>query len=340
MRSPSRLSLVALAFCLCFTAAAQCPPGIAVHDGAYRSPSGFLGFAPETLAGAEPLSLVVFLHGYGGINPLNYGAWLREIVAQGAVVLYPRYQRNLLVPGSRRFADHAAEAVAAGVAWASDLDLPVDTSTLVYVGHSYGGAIAANLMARQGDLGLPPAAGAVLAAPGTSRLRGSRLEAYDGVDPAVQLLVVSHGGDYVVGEEFCELLLQTVPDTSRIAWWRQAADAHPDTSAHERLGDNHNEAYAIDMGFDTGYRNYTTRKALRVGRTDAVDTLLYWPLTVELIRAARDGREHPALVAGPAPYAMGAWPDGTPRTPLACVRPDSLSPSGDADADRYSAVGE
>lgn len=325
MLAVRRLLPTALAVCLAFLAAAQCPPGISVHDGDYRKTSGFLGFAPASPPPGRELSLVVFLHGYGGINPLNYGAWLRNIVEQGAVVVYPRYQRNLLIPGSRRFAANAAEAVRAGVAWAAGLDVPVDTAAIVYVGHSYGGAISANLMARQRELDLPRAVGAVLAAPGTSRLRGSRLDAYDGIDSTAQLLVVSHEGDYVVGDEFCELLQQTVPASAKTAWWHQRADAHPDTTLELRLGENHNEAYALDEGFDTGYRNYTTRKALRIGRIDAVDTLLYWPLTEQLIAAAREGRQHPAFAGGPADYEMGRWPDGTRRCPVELIarEPDS-----------------
>ena len=322
-RYPLAAVLVSAAVAL----AAQCPDGIVVHDGGYRSPRGFLGFAPEHVdPDAAPLSLVVFLHGYGGINPLNYGAWLRAIVEDGAVVVYPRYQRNLLVPGSRRFADHAAEAVRAGVAWAADLGVAVDTSRLVYVGHSYGGAISANLMARERELGLPPAAGAVLAAPGTSRLRGSRLDDYSAISPTSQVLIVSHGGDYVVGDEFAHLLYATLPASAKTAWWRQAADGHPDTTLALALGEGHNEAYALDHGFDTGYRNYTTRKALRIGRVDPVDTLVYWPLTTQLLAATRRDAVHPALARtdGPRAYGMGTWPDGTPRHPLELVRRDSL----------------
>ena len=333
-----RYPLAALLVSAALALTAQRPDGIAVHDGRYGSPRGFLGFAPDRPDAAAPLSLVVFLHGYGGINPLNYGAWLREIVEAGAAVVYPRYQRNLLVPGSRRFADHAAEAVRAGVAWAAGLDVAVDTSRLVYVGHSYGGAIAANLMARERELGLPPAAGAVLAAPGTSRLRGGRLADYSGISPRSQVLIVSHAGDYVVGDEFAELLYTTLPASAKTAWWRQSADGHPDTAL--ALGEGHNEAYALDRGFDTGYRNYTTRKALRIGRIDPVDTLVYWPLTTQLLAATRRDTLHPALAraGGPRAYGMGRWADGTPRHPLEIVYRDSLSPPASRPDDPHAAV--
>src|SRR5918998_2378245 len=42
--------------------------------------------------------VIVFLHGWGGMNPLYYGAWLDHLVKRGNIVIYPRYQANLLTP--------------------------------------------------------------------------------------------------------------------------------------------------------------------------------------------------------------------------------------------------
>ena len=40
--------------------------------------------------------VIVFLHGWGGMNPLYYGAWVDHLVKRGNIVIYPRYQANLL----------------------------------------------------------------------------------------------------------------------------------------------------------------------------------------------------------------------------------------------------
>ena len=177
---------------------------------------------------------------------------------------------------------------------------------------------------RERELGLPPAAGALLAAPGTSRLSGSRLEDYGGISPAASLYAVSHAGDYVVGEEFADLLFGTLPPEARALWWRQRADAAADTTLAEAIGEGHNEAYALDATFDTGYRNYTTRKALRIGRVGPIDTLLYWPLTDQLLAEAR-GDDTVTAIAEPHDYPMGVWSDGTLRRPLLVVPRDSLA---------------
>src|SRR5690242_3836724 len=51
-------------------------------------------------ASPKPASapLIVFLHGWGGMNPMYYGAWIDHLVKRGNVVVYPRYQANLLTP--------------------------------------------------------------------------------------------------------------------------------------------------------------------------------------------------------------------------------------------------
>ena len=42
--------------------------------------------------------VIIFLHGWGGMNPLYYGAWLDHLVKRGNIVVYPRYQSSLLTP--------------------------------------------------------------------------------------------------------------------------------------------------------------------------------------------------------------------------------------------------
>ena len=40
--------------------------------------------------------VVIFLHGWGGTNPLYYGAWIDHIVKRGNIVVFPRYQSSIL----------------------------------------------------------------------------------------------------------------------------------------------------------------------------------------------------------------------------------------------------
>jgi acetyl esterase/lipase len=40
--------------------------------------------------------VVIFVHGWGGTNPLYYGAWIDHIVKRGNIVVFPRYQSSIL----------------------------------------------------------------------------------------------------------------------------------------------------------------------------------------------------------------------------------------------------
>ena len=40
--------------------------------------------------------VVIFLHGWGGTNPMYYGAWIDHIVKRGNIVVFPRYQSSIL----------------------------------------------------------------------------------------------------------------------------------------------------------------------------------------------------------------------------------------------------
>ncbi len=294
--------------------------GIVRYDD-YRSAEGAYIFWPAASAKTQDLGttvpdslgLVVFTHGYGGLNPLNYGAWLRHIIEQGNVVIYPRYQRNLYIPRSTAFAKTVSVGLASALAWlGQSSNLPVQLRDPIYVGHSYGGVLTAYLLASQDSLGLPPAFGAVLAAPGTSRLKGSRLESYASIDTSTQIIIVSHAGDELVGDEFAKLVFETVDASTPILWLPQEREEH----GEERLGQGHNECYALDEAFDTGYRNFTTKRALRIACEDDLDRQLYWPLVDEMLLARQESRMHTALKTRAGEFALGQWSDGTLRRPV------------------------
>lgn len=54
--------------------------------------------------------VVVFLHGWAATEPLFYMAWIRHLVREGNIVVYPRYQ-NLLDLSSEKFTDNAANSI-------------------------------------------------------------------------------------------------------------------------------------------------------------------------------------------------------------------------------------
>lgn len=91
---------------------------------------------------------VMFLHGWGATEPRTYGPWIRHLVARGHVVIYPRYQDSV--------ADPPPEALPSAVLGIrSALTRTPGLRALVAVGHSAGGALAADLAALAPRVGLP-----------------------------------------------------------------------------------------------------------------------------------------------------------------------------------------
>src|SRR5690606_17809621 len=109
--------------------------------------------------GVTQVPVVVFLHGWGGMNPVHYGAWIEHLVRRGHTVVYPRYQDSLRV----RPAAMVEYAVAAVRYAFRRLGGPTRWAA---IGHSLGGTIAANLAARSAAAGLRPPALVLAVEPG------------------------------------------------------------------------------------------------------------------------------------------------------------------------------
>ncbi len=103
-------------------------------------------------APAPTAPVVVFLHGWGGVDPANYRGWLRHLVAGGATVVYPVYQQPPFIDVQTPLRNVRAAVRAA-------LGRIGRHGPVVVAGHSAGGALAADLAAsaRAADLPVPAA---------------------------------------------------------------------------------------------------------------------------------------------------------------------------------------
>lgn len=104
--------------------------------------------------------VVIFLHGWAALDPARYGAWIGHLVDQGTAVIYPAYQvrpaRNTITP---------LKDALSGVRKALAV-VRLAPGRLVVVGHSAGGALAADYAAVAGSVGLPEPAGVFSVYPG------------------------------------------------------------------------------------------------------------------------------------------------------------------------------
>jgi pimeloyl-ACP methyl ester carboxylesterase len=100
--------------------------------------------------------VIVFLHGWGGTNPAAYGAWLDHLVRRGNIVIYPRYQADLLSLVSE-FTGNAIAAIKSALnrLQTEDGHVRPDLDKFAVVGHSMGGLLTANVAALAAKSGLP-----------------------------------------------------------------------------------------------------------------------------------------------------------------------------------------
>jgi acetyl esterase/lipase len=100
--------------------------------------------------------VIVLLHGWGGMNPLYYGAWIDHLVKRGNIVIYPRYQASLLTP-LKDFTPNTLAAVkdALGRLQTEKGHVSPELNKFAAVGHSMGGLLAANLAALAVESKLP-----------------------------------------------------------------------------------------------------------------------------------------------------------------------------------------
>ncbi|MBN1527865.1 MAG: alpha/beta hydrolase [Thermoleophilaceae bacterium] len=141
----------------------------------HESPAGdqfdYFTFEPRGYAGKPAkrparLPVVLFLHGYGAWDPARYQPWLDHLTRAGNLVVYPRYQESRLSPPPL-YTPNAIAAIRNALPWlrAHAKRPPSLRKGVIVIGHSYGGAVAANVAGRAARSGLPKPAAVFLVNP-------------------------------------------------------------------------------------------------------------------------------------------------------------------------------
>jgi len=228
-------------------------------------------------------NVVVFMHGYGAFNPLLFGAWIRHLVKSGNIVIYPRYQKTLTIPRPRQFVNKTLTGIKDALlvlkerGWDDSL-----WSELDLVGHSYGGVISINLAENQEEYSIPPIKNIMLCNAGSGPFKAGVLDNYDKVDANLIMLTSQH--DTTVGSKFTKRVERLTTKKDNKIYLHQRSFSRDKF----KLSSHHNEPYALDTDFDNMVRNFTVKKAFRVGRTDIIDTEGYWKLFDQLMKGGED----------------------------------------------------
>ena len=244
-----------------------------------KNQDGYWTFIP-VLAKRKVKGVIVFVHGYGGYNPLIYGAWIEHLCRSGYIIVYPRYQKNLYIPTPSKFVENTVEGLKNALDELERVGFnPKLWQHLDYVVHSYGGVISTNMVVNQSNYKIPPARNLMLCSPGSGPFKGGVLEDYKDLPEDINLILISSVHDITVGDVFARKVYNSTPHIKNKAFLSQI----PFETEDIRITAGHNECYAPKMDYDNGIRNYTSKKALRVGKIDALDLDGYWALFDKLL---------------------------------------------------------
>lgn len=270
--------------------------------------NGYWLFEPRSPQ-PDSANVVVFIHGYSAYNPMVYGAWLRHLIQKGNIVIFPRYQKRLFVPHHSKFVENTADAIRNAYL---ELEKPGHTKATkkapMMIGHSFGGAIIAQLLSEKEKWDIPYASAAMLVSPGTGPFRSFEKSDYSEISEEVKMLITVSDNDIVVGDDFAKIVFNTAVNTSQRNLIRQFSDKHgePNLTAH------HNESYSVDPAFDNGKHGYAYQRAKRVGDLNATDFNFYWKLFDALQNCTYEN-ENCTIAFGntEAQKSLGNWSDGT-----------------------------
>ncbi|NPV47181.1 MAG: alpha/beta hydrolase fold domain-containing protein [Armatimonadetes bacterium] len=279
--------------------------------GLYQSGSGPSDYALYTPAAPVPrrAPVVVFLHGWGALDPGEYSAWTVHLARKGNIVICPRWQDNRFDANGRTFLPDAVTAVRAALG-RLEREGPVrpQAGRFALFGHSIGATLAADMAAQWVELGLPRPRALFCVTPG-SLSAGSRMRVQNDVAvadfsrlPEGLLLVV------LVGED------DTRVGTAMADRIYDGATALPvrDKSYLTVRTDRHGEPPLIaDHKLPLG-------TAGTLANVDALDYYALWRTGDALLDAAFTGRHREYRLGNtPQQRYMGKWPDGTPVIELA-----------------------
>ena len=272
--------------------------------------------------------VIVFLHGWGGMNPLYYGAWIDHLVKRGNIVVYPRYQANLLTP-IKDFMPNTLSAIKDALSRLKTEPGHVspDFNRFATVGHSLGGVLAADVAAMAAELRLPRVRAVMSVEPGITEPPISvPLADLKKIPAETLLLAVAGDQDSLVRDTDAKRIYY---ESTRISAANKdfvmlVSDSHGTPS----LQASHRAPTAMDKSYDNGEGGGGTPAAVsnRIGdaqvsrrvrpetmMVNALDFYGTWKLFDGLCDAAFNGKNREyALGNTPQQRFMGLWSDGVP----------------------------
>jgi pimeloyl-ACP methyl ester carboxylesterase len=261
----------------------------------------------------DSADLVIFNHGLGQINPKVHAGWITHLVRKGNIVIYPKYQDDLNTP-TDSFMLFAADGIKLAIAEMEQVGYVAPRlNNFAMVGHSYGGAISANLAYLYLDYGLPQVKALMVAQGyyGTDML----LPSYRNFPYDTKMQLVVGSSDDTVDSTFARLLMDSAnvdplfknyikhfPDNHNPAFAEAVSAEHTDPICISPLND-----------YDSGESNFWVLGAEFFNKIDLVDYYCYWKLSEALLDCTFYGQNcEYAFGDTPEQRFMGLWSDSVP----------------------------
>ncbi len=180
----------------------------------------------------QPRPVVVFLHGWGAVNPSFYGGWIDHLARRGYLVLFPAFQtvgRTRPVDATKNASALVKEALAA---LANDPRAKPDLTKVAYLGHSAGGGVAVNLAADPAASGLPVPKLVFIAMVGgiasDEKSRGVQLADLSKVDPQTAIITMIGDREFQASDRASRRILRQASDVpaNKKLFMRVVSDDH------------------------------------------------------------------------------------------------------------------
>ena len=282
-------------------------------------------FRPEARS-LNGLPLVLFLHGWRGTNPKNFGGLIDLLVRSGAVVIYPVYQGE----GEKTSPQKITANAALGVRDAMDMlrqshPQLIDEDKTLYWGFSMGASISTNFATRHAELGIPAPRAVVLVAPGDAYhvVHGSepasivaRLESFP---PTLPVFLVSGAADTSIGVPTARAWAARLCHLPRSHRALLLLPSHSDGG--QQISSAHGSPGAPDSRFDFPDSTATVTKRIAgrdgfesSGSLNVLDFYGYWRITMAIFDYVAGGAYPTALFTPQSPdnRFLGVWPSGKP----------------------------
>lgn len=271
----------------------------------------------------ERAPVVFFLHGWTAMDPSVYGAWIRHLARKGNIVIYPRYQANLLTPPKEMLEGGLGALKAALKVLREPGHVQAELDQVAVVGHSLGGSMCVNVAVRAKAEGLPqPKAVMIVQPAGATGPGGIALLPAD--DPAripagTLLLVVTGEHDLMVGTEPGRKLFAGATSVAKAD--RNYVLMRSDGHGQPPLWADHLSPLAFDATVTQPKAGAPAAKGNDTGG-NALDHYGYWKFLDALCDAAFHGRNRDCALGNTVKQRfMGTWSDG-----LAVKQPEVLVP--------------